>query len=83
MANLQLRIDDDLKTQASIVLDQMGLDLTTAVRMYLKEIVRSNHLPFVPTADPFYNKANIAYLEKALEDVRRGHKVSQHALLKE
>lgn len=81
MANLEVRIDDELIKQSSIVLDQMGLDLTTAVRMYLKEIVRTNRLPF--TADPFDNTANIAHLVKALEDVRNGRRISQHALLKE
>lgn len=83
MANLEVRIDDELIKQSSIVLGQMGLDLTTAVRMYLKEIVRTNRLPFDPTADPFDNTANIAHLEKALEDVRHGRRISQHALLKE
>ena len=33
MANLQVRIDDSLKTQAQIVAESMGLDLTQSVRM--------------------------------------------------
>ena len=43
---LQVRIDDDLKTQATLVYDQLGLDLSTAVRMFLKKSVAVNGIPF-------------------------------------
>ena len=47
MANtLQVRIDDDLKTQATMVYDQLGIDLSTAVRMFLKKSVAVNGIPF-------------------------------------
>ena len=83
MANMQIRIDDDLKAETTLLLDQMDLDPTTAVRMFFKEICRTHALPFKPKADPFYNKANIANLEKALENVRHGRNVSQHNLFQE
>lgn len=83
MANLQIRVEDELKRQAGSVLDQMGLDMTSAVRMYLKEIVRVNGLPFRPSADPFYNPANIAHLKAALDDVRSGRGIVQHGLITE
>ena len=83
MANMQIRIDDDLKAETTLLLDQMGLDPTTAVRMFLKEICRTHALPFQPKADPSYNRANVAHLEKALDDVRHGRKVSQHNLIRE
>ena len=38
---------------------------------------------FTRTADPFYNPANIAHLEKVVDDIRHGRNVSQHSLLKE
>ena len=48
MAVLQIRLDDDLKKQASIVFDELGLDLSTAVRMFLKKAVSEKGLPFNP-----------------------------------
>ena len=36
MAILQVRIDDELKNQASVVYGELGIDLSTAVRMFLK-----------------------------------------------
>lgn len=43
---LQVRIDDDLKNQAMMVYDQLGIDLSTAVRMFLKKSVAVNGIPF-------------------------------------
>ncbi|MBQ7502461.1 type II toxin-antitoxin system RelB/DinJ family antitoxin [bacterium] len=43
---LQVRIDDDLKTQAAMVYEQLGIDLSTAVRMFLKKSVAVNGIPF-------------------------------------
>ena len=37
MPIITIRIEDDLRNNASSVLDALGLDIPTAVRMYLKE----------------------------------------------
>ena len=48
MANglLQLRIDDTLKQEAAEVYAQLGLDLPTAIRMFLKRSVQVRGVPF-------------------------------------
>ena len=46
MAVLQVRVDDELKNQASAIFEQMGLDLSTAVRMFLKRAVAVEGFPF-------------------------------------
>ena len=45
----QLRIDEDLKNQATAIFEQLGLDLPTAVRMFLKRTVIQNGIPFSMT----------------------------------
>lgn len=50
---ITLKVDDELKAQAAAVLEELGLDAPTAIRMYLKSIVRENGLPIntkLPTA---------------------------------
>ena len=42
---LTVKVDDELKAQATAVLEELGLDAPTAIRMYLKSIVRENGLP--------------------------------------
>ena len=43
---IQIRVDEQLKAEATDVLDRLGLDLPTAVRMFLKRIVLEQGLPF-------------------------------------
>ena len=48
MANglLQLRIDDTLRKEASDVYSRLGLDLPTAIRMFLTRSVQVRGIPF-------------------------------------
>jgi DNA-damage-inducible protein J len=43
---VQARVDDELKTQAERVFHAVGLDLSTAIRMFLAAAVRERGLPF-------------------------------------
>lgn len=43
---VQVRIDDELKNQATAVYEALGIDLSTAVRMFLKRSVIVNGVPF-------------------------------------
>ncbi len=45
MAVVTIKVDEALKNGAAAVLDELGLDLPTAIRMYLKSVVRENGLP--------------------------------------
>ncbi len=56
MANLQIRLDDTLKDQAQAVVQNMGLDLSGAIRIFLAQVVKENGLPFRPTNEPYSPK---------------------------
>lgn len=46
MANLQIRLSDELKSQADELFASLGLDTSTAVRMFLTASLKYNGLPF-------------------------------------
>ena len=46
MAIVQLRIDDELKLKAVSVYEKLGIDLSSAIRMFLKRSVMVNGIPF-------------------------------------
>lgn len=46
MANLQVRVNDELKSQADMLFTSLGLDTSTAVRIFLTAAVENNGLPF-------------------------------------
>ncbi len=47
--NLNIRIDRKTKESAESVFDEMGLNMTSAITMFLRQTVRDRRLPF--TAD--------------------------------
>jgi DNA-damage-inducible protein J len=46
MKTLQVRISDDLRLDADAVLNEIGLDMPTAIRLYLNKIVQTRSIPF-------------------------------------
>lgn len=62
MANLNIRIDDTLKKQAEIVFSDLGLSLSAATTIFLKQVVRCNGIPFELRADPFCSAGNMERL---------------------
>lgn len=46
MATLQIRIDDTLKKQADALFSSLGLDTSTAIRIFLNASVENAGIPF-------------------------------------
>ena len=58
MANtsMNIRMDSDIKKQAQELFSEFGLDMTTAVNMFLRQAIRQRAIPFelrldVPNAE--------------------------------
>lgn len=43
---IQIRVDDQLKREVTDIYEQLGLDLPTAIRMFLKKSVATRGIPF-------------------------------------
>ena len=43
---VQLRVDDQLKKEAIELFDKLGLDLSTAIRIFLTRAVKEEGIPF-------------------------------------
>ena len=44
--NVTLRVDEDLKKQADALFSELGLNLTTAFNIFLRQSVREQKIPF-------------------------------------
>ncbi len=44
--NLNIRIDTDLKKQAEKIFEELGLNMSTALTVFLRQTVRYNGIPF-------------------------------------
>lgn len=65
--NLNVRVDENLKKTVDTLLNELGLNMSTAINIYLKQIVRENGIPFEIKLD----KPNAETLQ-AMQDVRDG-----------
>lgn len=82
MAQISLRIDDDIKRSAERTLDDIGLSMSAAINIFLKAVVRENRIPFELSADPFYSKENMAEIERRISDIRSGKStLKEHDLI--
>ena len=49
--NMSIRMDTELKKQADAMLADMGLNMTTAMNMFLRQVVRQGKIPFEIATD--------------------------------
>jgi len=81
--HIHVRIDDDIKKQAQQILRDMGLDVSTAVNMFIKQVVINRGFPYLPSADPFFNESNISHLLKVKTDADAGRNMEIHDLIED
>jgi addiction module RelB/DinJ family antitoxin len=41
-------MDDDLRREADAILDELGLNMSSAVNIFVRQLVRQGGLPFTP-----------------------------------
>ena len=70
-STITVRVEDKLKKEASDVFKEVGMDMSTAITIYLKQVVRTNGIPFPVTAE----KPNDLTL-KAIEEAEKGKMAS-------
>ena len=51
VSNVSFRIDSDLKAQADTLFAELGLNMTTAFNIFLRQSVRQGCIPFEITLD--------------------------------
>ena len=51
-SNVNVRIDTEVKEAATMLLDSMGIDQTTAIDMFYRQIIAERRLPFQPVVAP-------------------------------
>lgn len=72
MAQISLRVDDDVKKGAEQACADIGLSMTTAITVFLKKVAREKRIPFELSADPFYSESNMAHLRRGVAALNAG-----------
>ena len=69
--SMNIRMDREIKKQAQELFAQFGLDMTTAINMFLRRSIMQQGIPFTLQLDPFFSTANQERLQRAAERMER------------
>jgi DNA-damage-inducible protein J len=54
--NINVRADSEIKSKAQAIFYSLGLDMSTAIKIFLRQTVRQNDIPFVLSTNVNPNK---------------------------
>ena len=52
VTNINIRVDNDIKKEAQDLFSSLGIDMTTAINIFLRQSIRVRSIPFPITAEP-------------------------------
>lgn len=77
MTTIQIRIDEKTKKGAKKVFDKLGIDLSTGIKMYLKQVTLRKGLPFLALTENGFTPEEEQEIIKAAEEAKRGINVTK------
>ena len=77
--NLNIRIDKELKAKAEYFFGELGLNMSSAFNIFVRQALREGRIPFEISIvqDPFYSSANMAVLHKSIQEAKEGKFVTK------
>lgn len=78
MSTIQVRIDAKTKQAAKKVLDALGIDMSTAIKAYFKQISIRRGLPFRLVTENGLTPAEERALVKAAKEAKEGKNVTPY-----
>ncbi|MDY5682474.1 MAG: type II toxin-antitoxin system RelB/DinJ family antitoxin [Treponema sp.] len=73
---LQTRVDAETKLEAESLFDSLGLDITTAIRLFLRQSINQQRIPF-DIVPPKYN-----FSEETLAAIDEARRISKDSSVK-
>jgi DNA-damage-inducible protein J len=70
ITNINIRVDSDIKAQSQSLFENLGLDMTTAINMFLRQALKNRAIPFEISERP------------ANPDVRNDSKMKEESIRK-
>ena len=79
MSQINIRLDETLKTQAEVLFAEMGMNMTTAINLFIRQAIRERAIPFKIDVNPVANDFTIEEkkiieegLRQSLADIKAG-----------
>lgn len=71
---IQLRIDKATKVKAQVILKKMGMDLSSATKLFLSQVIRTKSIPFVARTENGFTPEYEAMILRESEDAEKNGK---------
>lgn len=81
MVQVNFRVEEEVKRRAEIACKNMGMNMSTAINIFLVKMGNEQRIPFEVSADPFYSAENMAELERRVADAKAGRNMHEHELI--
>ncbi|GHV80029.1 DNA-damage-inducible protein J [Spirochaetia bacterium] len=80
--NINIRMDESLKQQAESLFSELGMNISTAFNIFVRQVIRQKKIPFEISADsdPFYSESNMKVLLQSIKEADEG-KLTAHELI--
>lgn len=70
ISNINIRVNDDLKKQASDLFEYFGMSLSQAITLFLKQAVNTSSIPFEIKAPQFS--------DEMMESIKEADEIKKH-----
>lgn len=70
--NVNVRIDKDLKKEAEKLFADLGMNMTTAINVFIRQSINHGGIPFEIRLDGFYNPYNQQILRESIKQLDAG-----------
>lgn len=77
MTTLQIRIDEKIKKDAKKIFDKIGLDLSSAIKVYLNQVIITQGIPFTLLTENGFTIQQEREILQASEEAKRGINVTR------
>ncbi len=71
---LQIRIDAKTKKEAKAILDSLGMDMSTAVKLFFRQIINAKNIPFELRGENGLTLRNAEILRESIIDAESNKK---------
>ena len=78
--NVTIRLDRDVKEQAEMMFNNLGMNLSTAFNIFARQALRQGKIPF-EIYDPFFSEKNQIELRRRISDIEEGKNIAAHELI--
>jgi DNA-damage-inducible protein J len=71
--NVNIRMDDELKKQAEELFSNLGMNMTTAINVFIRQSLNYGGIPFNIKLDDFHNPYNQRILKESIKQLKSGN----------